>query len=116
VAAPLGNGNQYMSWIHLDDLAALYAFALGKDISGIYNGVAPHPVINSSFTKIAAKEKGKLFLPVPVPAFMLKLILGEMANMVIGGSKVSSEKIQNSGFNFKFPFLQEALQEIFSHK
>lgn len=116
VAAPLGNGNQYISWIHLDDLAALYAFALGKDISGIYNGVAPHPVINSSFTKIAAKEKGKLFLPVPVPAFMLKLILGEMANMVIGGSKVSSEKIQNSGFNFKFPFLQEALQEIFSHK
>lgn len=113
VAAPLGNGNQYMSWIHINDLTSLYAFALEKEISGIYNAVAPHPVINSSFTKLAAKAKGKPYVAIPVPAFMLKIVLGEMSNMVLGGIKVSSEKIQKTGFKFKFPFLQEALNDIF---
>lgn len=115
VAAPLGNGNQYMSLIHINDLTALYSFALEKELSGIYNAVAPHPVINSSFTKLAAKEKGKPYVAIPVPAFMLKLVLGEMAKMVLGGIKVSSDKIQKAGFKFKFPFLQEALQDIFGH-
>lgn len=113
VAAPLGNGNQYMSWIHLQDLAALYGFALTQPLTGIYNAVAPHPVPNKHLTKMASKAKGKPFLPLPVPGFILKLILGEMANMVVGGSKVSSKKIEKEGFTFKFPYIKEALEDIY---
>ena len=113
VAAPLGSGRQYMSWIHLQDLAALYHFALSQPLTGIYNAISPHPVTNRQLTELAAKEKGKPFLPVPVPAFLLKVVLGEMANMVIGGSKVSSHKIEGEGFTFRFPFVKDALKDIY---
>ncbi|MEX2594060.1 MAG: TIGR01777 family oxidoreductase [Anditalea sp.] len=117
IAAPLGSGNQYMSWIHINDLAMMYIHALTHEgISGIYNAVAPHPVLNKTFTKIAAKEKGKPFVGIPVPSFVLKTVLGEMANIVTGGSKVSSAKIQESGFKFKFPFVEEALQDIYKKR
>jgi uncharacterized protein (TIGR01777 family) len=113
VAAPLGSGGQYMSWIHLQDLACLYEFALSHPLTGIYNAVAPHPVTNKQLTQLAAKEKGKPFLPLPVPGLVLKLVLGEMAQMVIGGSKISSEKIEKEGFTFRFPFIKEALEDIY---
>src|SRR5690606_25994140 len=113
VAAPLGSGGQYMSWIHLQDLAALYNFALEHPLRGTYNAVAPHPVTNKQLTKLAAKEKGKPFLSLPVPGFLLKIVLGEMADMVIGGSKVSSKKIEKEGFTFRFPFVKEALEDIY---
>lgn len=113
VAAPLGNGRQYVSWIHIHDLAAIYGFSLEHPIEGIYNAVAPHPVSNSSLTQVAAKAKGKPFLPVPVPAFVLKAILGEMSNIVTGGNKVSSGKIEKAGFNFMYPFIKEAVADIF---
>lgn len=113
VAAPLGNGRQYMSWIHLKDLAELYVFMLTQPLEGIFNAVAPHPVTNRDLTKMAAKAKGKPFLPVPVPGFLLKLVLGEMAEMVIGGSKLSSQKIEKAGFRFRFPYLKEALDDIY---
>ena len=113
VAAPLGSGKQYMSWIHLQDLVAMYHFALHHPLSGIYNAVAPHPVTNKQLTELAAKGKGKPFVPVPVPGFLLKAVLGEMAHMVIGGSKISSRKIENEGFNFEYPFVKEALKDIY---
>ena len=116
VAAPLGDGKQYMSWIHLNDLARLYEFALSENISGIYNATAPNPVTNRVLTKTASKEKGKQYLPIAVPSFMVKLIVGEMAEMVIGGSKVSSKKIQNTGFIFKYPLIQPALGHIYAKK
>lgn len=113
IAAPLGSGGQYMSWIHIQDLAGLYNFALDHPLEGIYNAVAPHPVTNKQLTKLAAKEKSKPFLPLPVPGFLLKMVLGEMAHMVIGGSKVSSRKIEKEGFTFRFPFVTEALEDIY---
>src|SRR5690606_19471074 len=88
VAAPLGRGSQYMSWVHLDDLAELYCYALRHPLKGTYNAVAPHPVTNKQLTQLAAKEKGRPFLPLPVPGFLLRMVLGEMAQMVTGGSKV----------------------------
>lgn len=113
VAAPLGNGRQYMSWIHLKDLAGLYHFALTQPLEGIYNAVAPHPVTNKQVTELASKAKGKAYLPIPVPAFLLKLVLGEMANIVIGGNKVSSEKVEKEGYIFEFPYIKEAVSEIY---
>lgn len=113
VAAPLGSGKQYMSWIHLQDLVGLYHFSLTNSLTGVYNAVAPHPVTNKQLTELAAKEKGKPFVPVPVPGFLLKAVLGEMAHMVIGGGKVSSKKIENEGFTFQFPYIKEALADIY---
>ena len=113
VAAPLGNGKQYMSWIHLDDLAAMYGYALTHPLTGIYNAVAPHPVSNYDLTKAAAEAKGKPFLPIPVPGFLLKIVLGEMAGMVTGGNKVSSQKVEMAGFIFKYPYIKEALEKIY---
>ena len=113
VAAPLGNGRQYMSWIHLKDLAELYLFMLTQPLEGVFNAVAPHPVTNRELTRMAAKAKGKPFLPVPVPGFLLKLVLGEMADMVLGGSNLSSGKIEKAGFTFKFPYLKAALEDIY---
>lgn len=114
VTAPLGNGNQYMSWIHIDDLAAMFLHAMeNHGISGIYHAVGPVPVSNRVLTQKAASYRGKPFINVGVPEFALKLALGEMAQMVLGGNRVSCEKIQGTGFRFRFGDLNQALEQIF---
>lgn len=114
VAAPLGSGNQWMSWIVMEDLARMFSFAIKNEkISGIYNAVGPHPATNAELTKAAAKNAGKPFIGFGVPGFGLKLILGEMAMMVLGGNKVSSKKIQSAGFEFNYPELDEAMKGVY---
>jgi len=114
VAAPLGSGAQWMSWIHVEDLVRLFVFALEKTtLQGIYNAVGPHPATNHQLTKEAAAAKGKAYVGIGVPGFALKLFLGEMAAMVLGGNRVSSQKIQKAGFEFEFPELKQALKDIF---
>ncbi|TFV95943.1 TIGR01777 family protein [Algoriphagus kandeliae] len=115
VAAPLGNGDQWMSWIHIEDLARMFVFALEKTtLQGVYNAVGPHPATNQLLTLEAARAKGKPYLGIGVPGFLLKLVLGEMAAMVLGGNRVSSQKIQKAGFDFEFEDLREALKDLFS--
>lgn len=111
--APLGRGGQYMSWIHLDDLCRLFIFALEQhEMQGAYNGVAPHPATNKELTKKAADVLNRpLFLP-NVPAFVLKLLLGEMSQVVTGGNRVSSKKVEEAGFEFKYPQLHPALVDL----
>ncbi len=114
VAAPLGSGDQWMSWIHIEDLANMFVFALEKTtLQGVYNAVGPNPATNQQLTKEAAAAKGKPYVGIGVPGFALKLVLGEMAAMVLGGNRVSSQKIQKAGFEFEFPELKGALNEIF---
>lgn len=114
VAAPLGSGDQWMSWIHIEDLASMFVFALEKTtLQGIYNAVGPNPATNQQLTQAAASAKGKPYLGIGVPGFLLKLVLGEMAAMVLGGNRVSSQKIQKAGFEFDFPELKNALTDIF---
>lgn len=114
VAAPLGSGNQWMSWIQVDDLARMFFYAIeNEQVKGIYNAVGPNPATNAELTEKAAKKKGKLFVNIGVPGFGLKIILGEMAQMVLGGNKASSKKIQEAGFEFRYPRLEEALEKIF---
>lgn len=115
VAAPLGSGQQYLSWIFIEDLSAMFAFALeNHGLSGIYNAVGPVPVTNKILTKRAAEYKGKPFINIGVPSFALKLGLGEMANMILGGNRVSNEKIEGTGFKFQYGDLNLALKKIFS--
>jgi uncharacterized protein len=114
VAAPLGSGNQWMSWVHIQDLAKLFVFALeNPEMKGKFNAVAPNPVKNKKLTRDAAKAKGKAFLGIGVPEFVIKLILGEMAAMVLGGNRVSAEKTLETNFQFEFPSLDLALKDLF---
>ncbi len=113
VGSPLGSGKQFMSWIHIDDACHMFIKALEeKSMHGAYNAVAPTPATNEEVTRRIAKVLGKpLWLP-NVPGFVLKFILGEMATLVLGGSKVSSEKIQQAGFQFSFTDLEKALVDL----
>lgn len=111
--SPLGTGKQYMSWIHIDDLCKLFIFALeNDDITGVYNGVAPSPVTNKEMTEIAANALNRpLFLPA-VPTLFLKIMLGDMSEIVLEGAKVSSKKIENAGFSFQYRDLNSALRHL----
>ncbi|WP_370088868.1 TIGR01777 family oxidoreductase [Ekhidna sp.] len=112
VGAPLASGNQYMSWIHMDDLCGIFAHILENGKAGTFNGVSPAPATNKEFTKsIATELKKPLWLP-NVPKFALRLIVGEMADILVGGNRVSSKKIEDAGFNFKYVALDHALQDL----
>ncbi|MDO9039363.1 MAG: TIGR01777 family oxidoreductase [Lutibacter sp.] len=113
VGAPIGSGEQYIPWIHLNDLCNMYVEAIeNNEIKGIYNAVAPEHVTNKSLTKIIANKLNKpLWLP-NIPSFVIKLLLGKMAVIILEGSRVSSEKIMVTGFKFKFPNIKEALQKL----
>jgi len=114
ITAPLGSGDQWMSWIAIEDLARMFVFALEKTtLQGVFNAVGPNPATNQKLTQAAAKAKGKPYVGIGVPGFALKLILGEMAAIVLGGNRVSSQKIQKAGFDFECPELAGALKEIY---
>ncbi len=110
----LGSGKQYMPWIHIEDLVNIYLKAVrDENMHGAYNAVAPQHVSQKEFMKNLAAAMHKPFFQLPVPSFFLRLILGEMADVVLKGSRVSGEKIQNAGYIFKYPELNSALTEAF---
>ena len=113
VIAPLGNGLQYMPWIHMKDLCSIYIQAIeDSSMNGVYNGVAPEHQNNSSFSKEFAMVFKRPFLPVGAPAFVLKAAFGEMSTILLNGSRVSSDKIQSTGFKFEYPLLKDALVSL----
>jgi uncharacterized protein (TIGR01777 family) len=111
VAAILGDGKQIISWIQADDLCRMYIEAIeNRNLQGAYNAVAPQPVTNKQLTLALAKQmRGKWFLPVHVPSFVLKIVLGEMSVEVLKSATVSSEKIEALGFYFSYPTIEAAL-------
>lgn len=112
--APLGSGRQYMSWIHIDDLCHLFIKALEEpQFTGVYNAVAPNPVTNGQFTKALAEVMHRPLLVPKIPAFGVKLVLGEMSEIVLGGSRVSAAKVRNTGFTFEYNFVEEALESFY---
>ncbi|NSW93659.1 MAG: TIGR01777 family protein [Bacteroidales bacterium] len=113
----MGSGRQYMPWIHISDLCRIYFKALeDTQMSGAYNAVAPENVTHNEFMKeLASVNHRKIILP-PVPGFMVKLLLGEMADIVIKGNRVSAEKILSAGYSFEFPDLRSALNDIYSRQ
>jgi uncharacterized protein len=112
-AAALGNGKMQTSWIHITDLANMFLFGAKNDqLHGAYNAVAPNPVSNYEITKQIAKALHKPFFLPNIPAFVLKLIFGEMTDMLLSSQHVSAKKIQAAGFSFKYKIIQEALKNI----
>ncbi len=113
-AAILGNGKQIISWIHIDDLCRLLLFAIEhENISGVYNAVAPKPVTNKQLTLTLAKQmRGKFYMPVHVPAFALKILLGELSIEVLKSATVNDEKIRKAKFDFLFADIEAALKDL----
>ena len=112
VGAAFGSGEQYQSWIHVQDLVTIFQFVMENRLPGIYNGVAPYPVTNSELTKAIAKTLGKpLFLP-NIPKFVMKLILGEMHQILFSSQHVSCRKLLDENFQFKFASLDKALNDL----
>lgn len=114
VGAPLGSGKQYMPWIHILDICRAYLFALhSENMEGAYNAVAPQHVTNEEVTHSLAKVlKRPVFLP-GIPGGIMKLAMGERGAIALEGSPVSCEKLQEEGFEFKYPTLMEALGAIY---
>jgi uncharacterized protein (TIGR01777 family) len=110
----LGTGAQWMSWIHLEDLCALILFAMGEStLRGVLNATSPHPVTNGEFTRALAHAAHRPAV-IPVPAFALRLLLGEMAEMLLGSQRAVPEAALRAGFEFRYPEIGAALIQILS--
>ena len=112
LGSALGSGKQYMPWIHIDDLCGIYLKAIvDNEMSGPYNAAVNDDTTNSIFSKTLARIFGySIWLP-NVPEFVLKIALGEMSKIVLTGRRVSSDKIEKTGFEFKYTNLEEALKD-----
>jgi len=117
-AAILGSGKQIISWIHVDDLCRMFVYAMeNKNMKGSYNAVAPHPVSNKNLTVTLAKiMKGIFFIPLYVPSFILKIMMGKRSIEILKTATVSCEKISTAGFTFYYPGIEVALRELISKK
>lgn len=109
----LGSGKQVVSWIHVDDLAGLFAKAVvDSSMKGIYNGVAPNPVAHKTVMKTIACTKGGIKIPIYVPAFILKIMLGGMSVEILKSCTVSSEKTEQIGYEFNYPNIEIAVKHL----
>ncbi len=111
--AAFGSGAQWQSWIHIRDLSKMIQFICQNQLKGVYNGVAPNPVTQVKLLKEVAKVLDRpIFLP-NIPAWILRLILGEMSSIVLSSQRVSSKKIESGGFDFEYQNICQALKDIY---
>ncbi len=109
--AVLGKGNQYMSWIHIDDLVKIFTKALTNyDYKGVYNAVTPTPIRNKEFTDEMAKAIGKSVLLPAVPAVVLKILYGERSQILLDSHRVEPRNLKQKDFKFKYTNIKDALK------
>ena len=116
IGGPLGSGRQWMSWVHVEDLCALFRFLLETGrTNGAYNGTAPNPVTNKELSRALGRVMHRpSALPVPEP--MLRLTLGEIAKVLVTGQKVLPRRALEAGFRFEHPEVEEALRDALGKK
>ncbi len=113
LASPIGSGKQWFNWIHIDDLVNFYIKAIeDENVKGAYNAVADEIPTQEDFMRNLAKAKNKIFIPVKVPSILPEIVLGEMSEILLEGTKISNEKIKNTGFTFQFTTVDEAFEEL----
>lgn len=113
IAPYFGNGKQIISWIHVDDLVRLFQHAIETpEMAGTINAVAPHTVSNKQFIQITKRFKSPYAIMIPVPAFALRILLGEMAATILDSTNVVSRKLSSSHFLFQFASLDEAVEAL----
>jgi uncharacterized protein (TIGR01777 family) len=116
VGGKIGSGKQWYSWIHINDEIEAILFLLEHEqSSGIYNLSSPNPVTNSEIGQALAKVMGKPFW-FPIPAFAMRLLLGEMSTLVLDGQKVMPKRLEAAGFKFKYPKINQALEDLLQEK
>ena len=112
VGGPLGSGRQWLSWVHLADAVAALQFLLERaSCRGAYNVTAPEPVTNATFNAVVGRLLRRPFL-VPVPALLIRLALGRLADVLLTGQRVAPRRLLESGFTFRFPSLEGALRDL----
>ncbi len=112
LGGPMGDGNQWMSWIHRADFIAIIERLLkSTSLHGIYNATAPEPATNAEFSKTLGQVLNRPAF-IRIPAFVLKILLGEMAELLLGGQRVLPERLEQAGFEFKFKTLKQALSDV----
>jgi uncharacterized protein (TIGR01777 family) len=112
VGGPLGNGKQWLSWLHIDDIVGIYLHAIdNKELSGAVNAASPNPVRMKEFAQTLGKvlKRPSLF---PVPKFILNMVVGEAAEVVTASQRIDASKILDSGYKFKFDNLEDALIDL----
>ncbi len=113
LGGPLGSGRHWFPWIHREDMARIYLWLLGNESQqGAFNASAPQPVTNAEFTRSLGKAlKRPAFMPMPAP--VLKILFGEMAELLLVSDRMLPQRLQDAGFEFKYPQLEPALAKIF---
>lgn len=113
LGGPIGDGKQWMSWIHIDDIVGIIRYAIDNEtIQNTINGTAPNAVINKDFSKTLAKvlRRPAIF---PMPAFVVKILFGQMGEeLLLAGQRVVPKKMLDAGYSFKYPHLEGALKAI----
>ena len=113
IGSGIGKGNQYMPWIHIDDLCGIFKFIIeNKPIRGIFNAVSSEHITNIELVKKIAKILNRKIILPNIPGFIIKGILGERSILLLQGSRVSSDKIIKNGFNFKYNNIEKALSNL----
>jgi hypothetical protein len=115
ISGIFGNGHQIYPWIHINDVALMFLFALTQEsLTGVYNAVAPaHNTYNDIIYTIENVTRRKT-LHLPAPRFLMRLLLGEFADTLYASQRVSAEKILSAGFEFKYPSLEQAINQLFT--
>lgn len=112
VGAPFGKGNQWQSWTHVNDIARLFLYVVNNNFKGVFNGVSPNPVKQRELVKAIAKTLRRPIIFPNVPSVLLKIMLGDMSALVLESQRVSSKKIENLEFQFKYHHLEPALEDL----
>lgn len=115
VLSPLGSGKQWMNWVHVEDVAQSFIFALEKNLEGAFN-LSGKPKRNSEFTKALLGSHGRKLLMPNVPSFLLKLIFGEQSSLLLNGAFCDNALLKSAGFEFRFENLDDALTDLFPKK